>query len=135
MKRKETLERAIECVCGKREQDYGTPEDNFNIIARYWNVWLRDILRPGCEVDAVDVAMMMGLLKVGRISTGTATDDSFVDLAGYTACAAEILEKNRNKESSKPTISIEVTGEEDEQPSVSDLYDIYKNETVKLHTD
>ena len=34
--------------------------------------------------------MMMALLKIARISTGTGTDDSFVDLAGYAACGAEI---------------------------------------------
>lgn len=32
---------------------------------------------------------MMALLKVARIATGSSTD-SFVDLAGYAACAGEI---------------------------------------------
>jgi len=41
------------------------------------------------------VAMMMALLKIARIRTGTATEDSFVDLAGYAACGAEIASKNR----------------------------------------
>ena len=36
-----------------------------------------------------DVATMMGLLKVARIATGNKAD-SFVDLAGYAACAGEI---------------------------------------------
>lgn len=35
MTRESILNRAIECVCGKREQDYGSPEDNFNRIAAY----------------------------------------------------------------------------------------------------
>lgn len=35
--------------------------------------------------------MMMALLKVARIYTGTGTEDSFVDLAGYAACAGEIV--------------------------------------------
>ena len=29
MKRAEILEAARVCVCGEREQDYGTPENNF----------------------------------------------------------------------------------------------------------
>lgn len=37
---------------------------------------------------------MMALLKIARIRTGTATDDSYVDLAGYAACGAEINSKN-----------------------------------------
>lgn len=32
--RAEVLHRAEQCVCGEREQDYGTPEDNFETIAR-----------------------------------------------------------------------------------------------------
>lgn len=40
MKRAEILETAKVCVCGKREQDYGSPEDNFQIIADLWSVYL-----------------------------------------------------------------------------------------------
>lgn len=39
--------------------------------------------------------MMMGLLKVARIATGTGTHDSFVDLAGYAACGGEIADAMR----------------------------------------
>ena len=63
MKRSEILEAARRCVCGEREQDYGTPENNFETI---------------------------GLLKVARIATGS-SPDSFIDLAGYAACAGEIV--------------------------------------------
>lgn len=82
--RKEILTTAISTVCGQREQDYGSPEDNFKIIAGMWGTYL------GTEINAVDVAMMMGLLKIARIKTGTGTMDSFVDLAGYAACGGEI---------------------------------------------
>ena len=37
-----------------------------------------------------DVAMMMALLKVARINAGDKAD-SFIDLAGYAACAGEIV--------------------------------------------
>jgi hypothetical protein len=84
MTREETLIKAQECVCGQREQDYGSPEDNFRTIADLWSVYKR------VPFDSADVAMMMALLKIARISTGTATTDSFVDLAGYAACGAEI---------------------------------------------
>ena len=93
MTRESILNRAIECVCGKREQDYGSPEDNFNRIATYWSAHL------GMEITAEDVAVMMALLKIARIGTGTASDDSWVDLAGYAACGGEIaaVEADRRK--------------------------------------
>lgn len=82
--RADILEEAKRCVCGQREQDYGSPEDNFKTIANLWTTY------KGTEFTAEDVAMMMALLKIARISTGTATRDSFVDLAGYAACGGEI---------------------------------------------
>lgn len=41
MKRAEILEAARVCVCGEREQDYGTPENNFETIGLLWGVYLR----------------------------------------------------------------------------------------------
>lgn len=87
MKRAEILHAAEACVCGQREQDYGSPEDNFATIAGLWSAYL------GFPLDSQDVAMMMCLLKIGRIASGTATEDSFVDLAGYAACGGEIADK------------------------------------------
>ena len=89
MLRAEILDKAKECVCGQREQDYGSPENNFRTIANLWNAYLGDIL-----VDEKDVSMMMALMKVARIRSGTGTEDSFIDLAGYAACGGEIATKN-----------------------------------------
>ena len=83
--REKILDAAKERVCGKREEDYGSPEDNFALIARLWNTYMGD-----CVVDAHDVASMMALLKIARIKTGRPKVDNYVDLAGYAACAAEI---------------------------------------------
>lgn len=88
MTRTEVLETANRCVCGEREQNYGSPENNFAMIAKLWEIY------KGCEFTPVDVAMMMSLLKIARISTGIGTLDSFVDLAGYAACAGEIASIN-----------------------------------------
>lgn len=87
MTRAEILEKAKDIVSGQREQDYGSPEDSFASIARLWTAY------RGVDFDAVDVAMMMALLKIARISSGHATADSFVDLAGYAACGGEIALK------------------------------------------
>ena len=40
MTRAEILEAARACVCGEREQDYGSPEDNFATIGRFWTTYL-----------------------------------------------------------------------------------------------
>ena len=42
------------------------------------------------DVEALDVAMMMTLLKVARIKTGHYKADSYIDACGYLAFAAEI---------------------------------------------
>lgn len=86
MNRAELLDTAKKCVCGDREQDYGTPEDNFSVIAGLWSEYL------GVRLDGVDVAAMMVLLKIGRISSSTqgGTPDTWVDIAGYAACGGEI---------------------------------------------
>lgn len=83
MKRAEILEAARVCVCGEREQDYGTPEDSFALIGKLWAAYM------GVPFTPKDVAMLMALLKVARIKAGDKAD-SFVDLAGYAACAGEI---------------------------------------------
>lgn len=90
--RAEVLHRAEQCVCGQREQDYGTPEDNFETIAEFWITYLNRacVDEEGCVyIDATDVAMMMALLKIARIVGGACTRDSFIDLAGYAACGGE----------------------------------------------
>lgn len=98
MKRAEILEAARTCVCGERERDYGTPENNFETIGLLWGVYPRAAHPELARVMAVnhitakDVAAMMGLLKVARIATSS-NPDSFVDLAGYAACAGEIATK------------------------------------------
>ena len=101
MNRPEVLDNAKKCVCGEREQDYGKPEDNFATIGLLWGVYLRaahpklqTVFAPN-EVTPKDVAMMMALLKVARAATGN-SPDTFVDLAGYAACAGEIATQVKN---------------------------------------
>lgn len=84
--RAEILDAAKKIVTGEREKQYGSPEDNFNVIARFWTTY------AGHSFTPVDVAVMMTLLKVARIKTGHYKTDSYVDACGYLACAAEIAE-------------------------------------------
>ena len=86
--RKRVLSAAERCVCGQREQDYGTPEDNFDRIAKMWSAYM------GVEFNPVDVSMFMVMLKVARIKSGGGTMDSFVDGCGYFSCGGEIFARN-----------------------------------------
>lgn len=86
MNRLDTLKAAAECVCGSREEDYGSPEDNFSVIAALWTAY------TGTDVTPKDVAMMMALLKIARAKAGS-KPDTYIDLAGYAAWGAEISER------------------------------------------
>ena len=89
--RADILHAAEKCVCGQREQDYSTPEDNFKAIAELWEAYLNKACTRGVNVrvEAKDIAVMMALLKIARIAGGSGTRDSFIDLAGYAACGGE----------------------------------------------
>lgn len=74
MTRKEILEAAEKCICGDREQDYGSPERSFGVIGQFWETYLQEkCLDPMCsgplEVRILpeDVAAMMCLFKIARI--------------------------------------------------------------------
>lgn len=92
MKREEVLDAAKEIVTGSRQQEYGKPENNFEIIAQLWSVY------KGVIFSAHEVAMMMALLKVARIRNGGGSGDSYVDLCGYASIAAEIHNSEKKEE-------------------------------------
>ena len=84
MKRAECLDAARTTVTGQREKDYGTPEDNFGRTALMWTAVL------GVTVSASDVALCLAALKIARLSVNPSHVDSWVDMAGYAACGAEV---------------------------------------------
>lgn len=90
--RKRVLSEAERCVCGQREQDYGTPEDSFEMISKLWTVYLD----YATKIDAHDVAAMMALLKIARIAKSPDHMDSWCDLAGYASCGGELAGKETN---------------------------------------
>lgn len=111
MNRLDTLKAAAECVCGSREEDYGSPEDNFRTIASLWNSYLYGaglMENPTPHVwkglKPKDVAAMLALLKVARIAGNRPKPDNWIDLAGYAACGAEISARE-SKRTAKRTAS------------------------------
>lgn len=98
MTRTEILEAARGCVCGDREEDYGSPEDSFTTIAFFWETYIRArCVGPDTIVEVLpeDVAAMMALLKIARITSGAGKADNWVDLAGYAACGGELDTRGR----------------------------------------
>lgn len=103
MTRLDTLKAAAECVCGSREEDYGSPEDNFAVIAELWTAY------TGTDVTPKDVAMMMALLKIARAKAGS-KPDTYVDLAGYAACGAEISAREQMRGTKRAASTTDVSG-------------------------
>ena len=103
MNRLETLKAAAECVCGSREEDYGSPEDNFAVIAALWTAY------TGTDVTPKDVAMMMALLKIARAKAGS-KPDTYVDLAGYAACGAEISAREQMRGTNRAASTTDASG-------------------------
>ena len=79
------LRHAEELINGDRQEEYGSPAENFGLIADHWSTYL------GVAVQPHDVANMMALLKIARTRQGYKSD-SYVDGAGYIGLAAELHE-------------------------------------------
>lgn len=83
------LDEARHCVCRSREEEYGSPEDSFALIAELWSAY------TGCGFEPKDVAVMMILLKTARIAGGSRNLDNWIDIAGYAACGGEIVGRRK----------------------------------------
>jgi len=81
------LAEAAKIVSQDRNSAYGEPEDNFGRIAALWSAWL------GIQITNVDVAALLLLVKVARLQATPNHVDSWVDIAGYAACGAEVANR------------------------------------------
>lgn len=91
---------AHKTINGERQDVYGSPEDSFKLIAKYWNVYLksrpRDTALPSgfqeTDLEKSDVAMMMTLFKIARLANGPQHRDGYVDACGYLGIASDMQE-------------------------------------------
>jgi hypothetical protein len=88
--REQLLKDAIGIVTKDRNNVYGPPEDSFTVIGAYWDTYLKH--SKVATVDAADVAIMMALMKMGRLTFNKRHRDSAVDAAGYLACLQEAIQ-------------------------------------------
>lgn len=84
-KRETVIEEVKQMINGSREDDYGSPEANFERIAKLWSTYL------GTELTPHDVALMMVLFKIARIMGGR-KHDSYIDALGYLTIAETMKE-------------------------------------------
>jgi hypothetical protein len=86
--RSAVLSDADHLINGDRNNQYGPPSQDFSRTAALWSIYL-DGRR---SLEAHDVAAMMILLKLSRISWSAETRDSWVDIAGYAACGWDTVQ-------------------------------------------
>ena len=87
-KREKVVEKMCECIFKDRQNTYGTPEDNFQTIADFWNIYLHN----GDDIiNKQDVAVMMMLLKIARMKSSPEHLDNYVDAAGYAVIAGSFV--------------------------------------------
>jgi hypothetical protein len=94
--RTRTLETAHGLVNGDRNNQYGSPTQDFARTAGIWTALF------GGKVDSAtggtvpfaahDVALALAAVKLSRLTWSPLKGDSWVDLAGYAACGAEAAE-------------------------------------------
>ena len=77
------LSQAQAIIDGQRKQEYGDVNESFSQIASLWSAYL------GKELTGFDVANLMILMKVSRAKNKFHLD-SYVDIAGYAACAGRL---------------------------------------------
>ena len=93
--RESVLRNAEKAVMADRNQQYGDPEDNFNDIAGLWTAYSNMWTNFGAH-DAVDVAVMMILVKIARLKTSPSVEDHWIDIAGYAACGYQAALSQEN---------------------------------------
>lgn len=95
--REQLLQQAIAITTADRNKSYGDPENNFHNIAVYWSQHLTASTGIEITLTPSDVAAMMMLMKLARLSTNPMHQDSVLDVAGYAACAADCIAAEQNK--------------------------------------
>ena len=97
---RDLCENALKTINGARQDQYGNPEDSFELIARHWTAYIdHKFCREfgmdreefeSVELDGQDVAHMMTLLKIARMQGQRHCLDNYVDAIGYLCLAGEM---------------------------------------------
>mgnify|MGYP003666324877 FL=1 len=103
MSRQEVLGQVERAVMSDRNQDYAPPEENFQRIADLWNVYLEG----KTEITPYDTSIMMVLVKVARLMASPHLIDHLVDIAGYAACAGDVMPDRPSVDEAQQVLPLE----------------------------
>lgn len=79
----ELINKAKSLIQGDRQEQYGSPVNNFATIAEFWSTYLRGKYKFQGELNSDDICQMMMLLKQSRLMNNANHTDSKVDIMGY----------------------------------------------------
>lgn len=89
--REAVLDEAKSLVVGDRNAQYGEPYDDFKKVADALNAY--GFSGPnGRKIMPRDVPFFQILVKLSRLIPSPSKMDSWIDIAGYAACGAEVAE-------------------------------------------
>ena len=86
-----TLIRTLGSTLANRGKSYGSMLENHQRIADIWSVVLEKKVTPE------QVALCMAGVKMARLIQSPDHEDSWLDLAGYAACGAEIVDDRQDQ--------------------------------------
>ena len=82
---------ANKVINGERQDEYGNPENSFQIIAEYWTTFLKYKCGLDTPLTPLDITNMMVLFKQARKLGQKHKRDNYVDSCGYEAIGADRL--------------------------------------------
>lgn len=93
-RREEVLKQAL-LIHDEKAEEHGHYNTQFQTCSRFWTEYLRgrkEHKHSPDTITAFDVAMMMTLMKISRISHGNREEkDHYIDGANYLAIAFDII--------------------------------------------
>lgn len=96
------LDKAHDVIYGDREKTYGSPDQNLNLIADFWNSYLARKDNGQTLLTAYDVCHMMALLKLARLRHSPTHKDSLTDLCGYAALVERVEDYKKGSLTPEP---------------------------------
>ena len=86
--REVVLEISRSIITGDRAREYGPAKKNHQTIADLWSFFI------DADIDAVQTATMMALMKVARMKADPKKEDNYIDAIGYLAIAYELAQSH-----------------------------------------
>jgi len=98
------LDKAHDVIYGDREKTYGSPDQNLQLIADFWNSYLARKDNGQTLLTPYDICHMMALLKIARLRHSLTHKDSLIDLCGYAALVERVEDYKKGSLTPEPII-------------------------------